>query len=85
VAVALTLNIYLGMQEDKVDRVTSLETIQRVYEFLLKIKIPALWKQLYGEVAIEERKKLAKKSQDEPRQLYKYGHLVGEELPAMMF
>ena len=72
------------VQEEKVDRVTSLETIQRVYEFLLRIKIPPLWRSLYSESAKAERKKQQKKEDTGRPSEYVYGHLVGKAslLPA---
>jgi hypothetical protein len=75
------LKFHSGIQEDKVDRVTSLETIQRVYEFLLKVNIPQLWEQLYSEAAIEARKKQEKRKKGETPLPYRYGHLVGEDTP----
>lgn len=67
------------VQEEKVERVTSLETIQRVYEFLLKVNIPKVWQNLYSKAAIEERKRQEKREKGRSKHaVYNYGHLVGE-------
>ena len=68
------------LQAEKVGRVTSLEMIQRVYQFLLKIEMPQLWQQLYSEEAIEQRKQEEKKRKKEKSwmpSVYEYGHLMG--------
>ena len=70
------------VQAEKVGRVTSLETIQRVYQFLLKVEMPQLWQQLYSEEAIAQRKEQDKKKKENKGapsvpSVYEYGHLVG--------
>ena len=65
---------------EKVGRVTSLETIQRVYQFLLKIKKPREWQNNYSKEAIEQRKQQEKNKDKSRPSEYVYEHLVGEAL-----